>query len=155
MTVEQVENIAELLEYSKDLETLIESRNAEIAEKNMRENERKERMDNLLHEMKKINRINLNENIKVKLTVAGIKAYIDYMNEPNKAAKNGQPIKTKYLLPSIDDEGYTRFQLWNFMSIFGYNMTCGSDPVISPLEIIKCEPEKWTPEGQKKMDGGN
>lgn len=99
-------------------------------------------------------KINLNERIKVKLTATGIKAYVDYMNEPNVVAKHGQPVKTKYLLPTIDDEGYTTFQLWEFMSIFGQYFYMGNnDQVIMPLEIIKCKPENWTPEGQDEWDG--
>jgi len=85
-------------------------------------------------------KINLNDRIKVKLTVKGIKAYIDHMNEPNERAKIGRPIKTKWLLPSIDDEGYTQFQLWEFINIFGHYFYLGNnDVVIMPLEIVKAE----------------
>lgn len=103
--------------------------------------------------MSELVKINLNDKVKVKLTVAGIKAYIDHMNEPNERAKSGQPIKSKWLLPSIDDEGYTQFQLWEFINIFGEYFYIGNnEQVIMPLEIIKSEPEKWTIEGQREWD---
>ena len=100
-------------------------------------------------------KIHMNEWIRVKLTVSGIKAYIDYMNEPNTVSKNKNVIKTKNLLPKIDDEGYTTLLLWEFIDIFGKYFSMGNmEQVISPLEIIKDEIVKGTEE-QKEVDGEN
>ena len=43
-------------------------------------------------------------------------------------------IETKY--PDVDNEGYTEFQLWDFMSLYGEYMYCGAENVIDPIEIV-------------------
>ena len=45
--------------------------------------------------------------------------------------------------PKVDKDGYTEFQLWDFMSIYGSYMKMGEPNVICPLEIVfeeeRCE----------------
>ena len=51
-------------------------------------------------------------------------------------------IDSQNLKPSFDDDGYTTFQLWEFMQIYGQFFILGSPTdklPIMPLEIIKCE----------------
>ena len=55
--------------------------------------------------------INLNENVKVKLTDFGISLYkLRYDNDPKK-----------------DEQGYTSFQLWTLMNIYGLYIGLAKD----------------------------
>ena len=40
----------------------------------------------------------------------------------------------------VDDEGFSSFQLWKFMEIFGSHMYCGAEPVIE--ECVLYLPEE-------------
>ena len=82
-------------------------------------------------------KINLNDLVKVKLTVLGIKKYIDYMNSPNEGRTHNPVIKPKNCVPTIDEDGYTTFQLWQLFNIYGEHMTMGCEPMFLPLDIIK------------------
>lgn len=85
-------------------------------------------------------KINLNDRVKVKLTVEGIKNYIDYMNEPNRGVPaDSQAIPPRDCLPKIDGEGYTRMQLWEMFQIFGRHINIAVNAPIYPLEIIRDE----------------
>ena len=81
--------------------------------------------------------LNLNDKVKVKLTVHGIKTYIDYLDATNAGIVDNPVIKPKDCLPSIDTEGFTTMQLWQLFSIFGRHIYMAADPVFMPLEIIK------------------
>lgn len=79
--------------------------------------------------------INLNDRIKVKLT--------DYGKEVYRHRFDVEFARTKLKVfkpenPKIDDEGYTSFQLWDFISIFGNYIGMGLPVVICPLDIICC-----------------
>ena len=39
-------------------------------------------------------------------------------------------------MPKIDDDGYSRMKLWEFMALFGPCMGLGQKEVVNPLEII-------------------
>lgn len=54
--------------------------------------------------------LNLNENIKVKLTEQGKEILIE--------------LKKEFYLEQTDSDGYNSFQLHTFMQIFGKSMTC-------------------------------
>lgn len=71
--------------------------------------------------------INLNDWIKVKLTPYGQQIYYAHFLNFHIT-----PPRLK-----IDDEGYTRFQLWSFIEMFGSYIYMGAKNVIEPLEIIK------------------
>ena len=81
-------------------------------------------------------RVNLNDKVKVRLTVEGIKAYIDYMNAPNTGRVCNPAIKPKNCMPSIDEDGFTTFQLWELFSIFSGHIYMGADLVFMPPEIV-------------------
>ena len=68
-------------------------------------------------------KINLNEIVKVKLTDCGKKIF--YMHYSN----------SKIVLEK-DKEGYSEFQLWELMNIFGEYMGLGFKECFDPLEII-------------------
>ena len=77
---------------------------------------------------------NLNDRIKVKLTDYGKEIYYHRFDDVL-AKMRVKSIKPEY--PKVDDEGYTTFQLWDFMSIYGNYMGIAMPEVIKPLEIIR------------------
>lgn len=78
-------------------------------------------------------RINLNEQIKVKLTHYGKGIYYHQYDRINQIA--GTEI-CKPELPKEDENGYTEFQLWYFMELYGEHMGMTMPNVIEPLEIV-------------------
>ena len=78
-------------------------------------------------------KINLNELVKVKLTDLGKDIYCRWYDKLN--ARLGTVIYEP-TFPEEDDKGYTYFQLWNFMEIYGKYMGMAKPNVIEPLEII-------------------
>jgi hypothetical protein len=81
-------------------------------------------------------KLNLNDIIKVKLTDAGKDIFYHKYDDLNKRiAESGSkhPIEPRF--PDVDDEGYSRFQLWDFMWIYGKHMMLAAPAVIQPLNI--------------------
>ena len=78
-------------------------------------------------------RINLNEWVKVKLTDLGKDIYYHKCDELNKAY--GREI-VKPSFPREDKDGYTRFQLWEFIQLYGVHIGMAMPNVINPLEIV-------------------
>ena len=90
-------------------------------------------------EVKKDNesiKINLNEFIKVKLTDFGKEIYYHQLDDANERIKNNgfEPITPR--LPKVDNEGYTKMQLWRFMQLYGNYIGMGLRDVITPIELI-------------------
>lgn len=81
-------------------------------------------------------KINLNEFVKVKLTDLGKEIYYHRHDALNEYLKKigAKPIEPHF--PKEDEEGYTKFQLWNFMEIYGKHLGMAKPNVILPLEII-------------------
>jgi len=78
-------------------------------------------------------RINLNEPIKVKLTDWGKEIYYHQYDRTNQIA--GREIcKPKF--PKEDENGYTEFQLWCFIELYGIHMGMTLPNVVEPLEIV-------------------
>jgi len=78
-------------------------------------------------------RINLNEPIKVKLTDWGKEIYYHQYDWTNRIV--GREIcKPKF--PKEDENGYTEFQLWCFIELYGEHMGMIKPNVIDPLEIV-------------------
>ena len=78
-------------------------------------------------------RINLNEWIKVKLTDWGKEIYYHQYDRTNQLI--GREIcKPKF--PKEDENGYTEFQLWHFIELYGKHIGMTLPNVIEPLEII-------------------
>lgn len=78
-------------------------------------------------------RINLNEPIKAKLTDWGKEIYYHQYDRVNQIA--GREIcKPKF--PKEDENGYTEFQVWCFMELYGEHMGMTLPNVIEPLEIV-------------------
>ena len=70
-------------------------------------------------------RSNFNYNIKVKLRPEGIKIFEEYYDYR--------------IVPKIDDDGYAKMQMHEFMNIFGNTMQMGREPVVDLYFIIECE----------------
>ena len=86
---------------------------------------------------------NINEIIKVKLTQKGKLIYLEHQIEIQKKF-NRDGIKIDVPLSiEVDSEGFSSFQLWKFMEIFGSHMYCGAEPVIEgpilylPEELLR------------------
>lgn len=84
-------------------------------------------------------KINLNDTIKVKLTPLGAEIYYKQFDELNK--QYGREI-CKPLMPRIDKDGYTEFQLWHFIELYGQHIGLGKTNVIEPLDIVYCGNDK-------------
>lgn len=83
-------------------------------------------------------RINLNDNIKVKLTEYGKNIYRSQFDDLNRTLKRkGVPLCSRPE-PDIDAEGYTKMQMWCFMELFGPHIGLGKQNFIEPLEVV-CE----------------
>lgn len=92
---------------------------------------------------KTANKININEYVKVKLTDYGKEIFYHQYDNFNKTYGK-EIIKPRY--PEVDSDGYTSFQLWDFMNIYGkyFDMGIHTDMqnVIEPLEIVFKSEEK-------------
>ncbi len=77
--------------------------------------------------------INLNEFIKVRLTDLGKDIYYHRYDMINAFAEK-EVIKPKY--PKEDENGYTKFQLWDFIALYGSHIGAAMPNVIQPLELI-------------------
>ena len=86
-----------------------------------------------------IQKINLNETIKVKLTPYGAEIYYKQFDELNK--NYGREICNPQM-PRIDKDGYTKFQLWHFMELYGEHIGMCKPNVIEPLDIVYCVNDK-------------
>lgn len=78
-------------------------------------------------------RINLNEPIKVKLTDWGKEIYYHQHDRVNQIA--GREI-CKPSFPKEDENGYTEFQLWDFIELYGTHIGMTLPNVIEPIEIV-------------------
>lgn len=80
-------------------------------------------------------KINLNDVVKVKLTDFGKKIYYHRFDDLNNIYGR---IVCKPSFPKTDEDGYSSFQLWDFMELYGEHMGMCKPNVIEPLDII-CE----------------
>ena len=85
-------------------------------------------------------KINLNETIKVKLTPYGAEIYYKQFDDVNKHC--GREI-CKPQMPRIDKDGYTEFQLWHFIELYGKHIGVCKPNVIEPLDIVYCGNGKY------------
>lgn len=78
-------------------------------------------------------KINLNDTIKVKLTPYGAEIYYKQFDKLNKQYEKEI---CKPHMPQIDKDGYTEFQLWHFIELYGEHIGMCKPNVIEPLEIV-------------------
>lgn len=74
-------------------------------------------------------KLNWNKTVKVKLTERGLQAYRDHYAWMKD--KLGEEVRD----PKVDEDGYSRFQLWSFMRIFGSIIYLGSDNVVEDISF--------------------
>ena len=81
--------------------------------------------------------LNLNSVIKVKLTDFGKDIFYHQYDELNQyiTAHKGNPIEPR--CPDVDENGLTKFQLWDFFKIYSDYLVLGSNKMpIEPLDIF-------------------
>ena len=80
--------------------------------------------------------LNLNNIIKVKLTDYGKDIFYHQYDELNIfiVGQGGKEIEPRY--PDVDENGYSKFQLWSFMNLYGEYMKLAAPNVIEPLNIF-------------------
>lgn len=78
-------------------------------------------------------KINLNDIVKVKLTPHGADIYYNRLSGLNVLLKREgiKPIENR--LPEVDKNGYTKFQLWDFINIYGKYIGLTKENVITDL----------------------
>ena len=69
--------------------------------------------------------INLNEFVKVKLNNYGKVIYCHQHDELNEFIKSKGCKPLEPLLPKVDEDGYTEFQLWELMKLYGPHIGMG------------------------------
>lgn len=77
--------------------------------------------------------VNLNDTVKVKLTDVGKHIYYHQYDDLNQHVGR---IICEPTFPDVDAEGYTSFQLWDFIRLYGGYIGMARRNVIEPLDII-------------------
>lgn len=80
--------------------------------------------------------VNLNQNIKVKLSDLGKEIYYHQYDEVNEKIKRFGCKPIKPTMPKVDAEGYTQFHMWRFMNLYGEYMTIFGEQVLETLDVI-------------------
>lgn len=80
-------------------------------------------------------KLNLNSFVKVKLNDRGKDIFYHQYDELNRliVGRGGKPIEPRY--PEVDADGYSRFQLWKFMDIYGRHMAVGAPAMTETMNI--------------------
>lgn len=80
-------------------------------------------------------KINLNDFVKVKLTDLWKDIYYHRCDKLNEHIKKqgGSPITPH--MPKVDSEGKTKFQLWDFIQLYGNHIGMAKPNVIEPLDL--------------------
>ena len=82
-------------------------------------------------------KINLNDIVKVKLTDYGKEIYY-HRHDGLIECMRYHGIESTTIKPSFpkeDDEGKSKFQLWDFIELYGEHIGMGKSNVIEPLDI--------------------
>lgn len=82
-----------------------------------------------INELGKEIHFNINYEVKVKLNEKGKEIYLSYLKEISSEPECVFVRKT-------NSSGYTTFQLWDLMKLFGDYMSLGEEPVFEHNEII-------------------
>ena len=95
-----------------------------------------EKLKSELESKDNVQKINLNETLKVKLTPLGAEIYYKQFDELNKQCLREI---CKPQMPRIDKDGYTEFQFWHFIELYGQHIGMCKQNVIEPLDIVYCK----------------
>lgn len=71
--------------------------------------------------------ININDSVKIKLNEAGYKHMVKYHKAIALFENTKDRYNIEYFKAKANKEGYTEFQLWDFMQIFGSHTCMGMD----------------------------
>lgn len=127
------ETIAELKQHIAKLK----SKNNQLTESILRKETKIHELES--KEVEKPTRINLNDRIKVKLTPLGAEIYYHQYDEVNKRIKENDGTELEPIMPQIDKDGYTEFQLWHFIELYGKHIGMCKPNVIELLDIVIAE----------------
>ena len=94
--------------------------------------------------------VNINDKIKVKLTAKGQEILDETMRQNLKKCRLTEVCNPYKDYP--DAEGYTEFQLWNFMSIFGSHFFCGAPCYIENNKIIFTADEEQDSKANQSLE---
>ena len=80
-------------------------------------------------------RLNMNHVVRVKLTPHGTDIYYHRFDELNKkiVSCGGKPLGNR--MPEVDKDGFTKFQLWDFIEIYGEHIGMAKKNVVSDLSF--------------------
>lgn len=78
-------------------------------------------------------RLNINQNIKVKLRESGLKE----LERQHDGFSSSIKSSVSFNPPLVDKDGYSTFQLWDLMSTFGHMIDLGSALPFDAEMIIK------------------
>jgi len=81
-------------------------------------------------------KFNINDSVKVKLTDLGKEIYYHQHNEINEYYGK-EMIKPK--MPEVDEDGYTSFQMWCLMGIYGKHISIGFNQPFETNIILEDE----------------
>lgn len=86
-------------------------------------------------------KFNINDKVKVKITDMGYNIWLDWENQFIKFSSTIPVTTIEELKAKADKDGYTKFQMWDMMSIFGSHMNMGfENPIESNIILLseKC-----------------
>ena len=132
--------LAERFNQLKDENDELKQRIAELENENKNLNIRI--FQNEAYGDKKPTKINLNQQIKAKLTPFGVEIYYHQYDELNKKIKENGGTQLEPRMPEIDKDGFTKFTLWHFMELYGEHIGMCKPNVIEPLDIVYCGNDK-------------
>jgi len=84
--------------------------------------------------------INLNDNVRFKLTDLGREIYYHQFDD---LIAKGVQIRPEY--PEEDADGYASMQLWEFVELYGPHIGMAKQNVIEPLNLIVDVPDSKIP----------
>ena len=152
--VDKIASLEENVGYYKDSLSRVENNCDKLYHENK---ELKQRIAELENENKNLNirifqneaygdkkptKLNLNEQVKVKLTPLGAEIYYHQYDELNKKIKENGGTQLEPIMPEIDKDGFTKFTLWHFMELYGEHIGMCKPNVIEPLDIVYCKHNK-------------
>jgi len=86
-------------------------------------------------------KFNINHSVKVKVTEYGYEVWLAHENKFVHFSGTIKPVTIEELKAKQDEDGYTKFQLWDMMSIFGSKMQMGfKNPIDTNIILL---PEKY------------
>jgi repressor LexA len=80
--------------------------------------------------------ININENVKIKLLERGLKELERQHEELRKLSPSIGPWRP----PAVDEDGYSKMQLWNLMQDLGHLCSMGFEPPFETEIIFEVRP---------------